>query len=189
MRKAEAITITGNESLDELMADFERQVINTTLEQNRYNISKTAEQLKISRHALRYRMQRLNISMGADDETPPPPGQGQGRLTAAVRRRFVMTQQSRTITRKSASNLALAFVLLPKPKRDAMSALYAFCREVDDVADEETAPVEKRRAASGRLARGCPARLRRRRARISRQSRAAAGHRPIPPALQLISTN
>jgi phytoene synthase len=57
-----------------------------------------------------------------------------------------MTQQSRTITRKSASNLALAFVLLPKPKRHAMSALYAFCREVDDVADEETTPLEKRRA-------------------------------------------
>ena len=34
--------------------------------------------------------------------------------------------QSRAITRKSASNLALAFVLLPKPRRDAMSALYAF---------------------------------------------------------------
>jgi phytoene synthase len=58
-----------------------------------------------------------------------------------------MTDQSRTITRKSASNLALAFVLLPKPKRQAMSALYAFCREVDDVADEETVPLEKRRAA------------------------------------------
>src|SRR5256884_7218447 len=54
-------------------------------------------------------------------------------------------QHSRTITRKSASNLALAFVMLPKPKRDGMSALYAFCREVDDVADEETAPVEQRR--------------------------------------------
>ena len=54
-------------------------------------------------------------------------------------------QESRTITRKSASNLALAFVLLPKAKRDAMSALYAFCREVDDVADDETVPVEKRR--------------------------------------------
>jgi phytoene synthase len=54
-------------------------------------------------------------------------------------------QQSRAITRKSASNLALAFVLLPKPKRDGMSALYAFCREVDDVADEEAVPVEQRR--------------------------------------------
>jgi len=57
-----------------------------------------------------------------------------------------MTPESRTITRKSASNLALAFVLLPKAKHDAMSALYAFCREVDDAADEEAAPVEKRRA-------------------------------------------
>src|SRR6185295_18821610 len=54
-------------------------------------------------------------------------------------------QESRTITRKSASNLALAFVMLPRAKRDAMSALYAFCREVDDVADEESVPVEKRR--------------------------------------------
>jgi phytoene synthase len=54
-------------------------------------------------------------------------------------------QHSRAITRKSASNLALAFVLLPKPKRDAMSTLYAFCREVDDVADEDSALVEQRR--------------------------------------------
>src|SRR6267378_5511438 len=54
-------------------------------------------------------------------------------------------QESRTITRKSASNLALAFVLLPRVKRDGMSALYAFCREVDDVADDESVPVERRR--------------------------------------------
>lgn len=54
-------------------------------------------------------------------------------------------QHSQAITRKSASNLALAFVLLPREKRDAMSALYAFCREVDDVADDETVPAEKRR--------------------------------------------
>lgn len=54
-------------------------------------------------------------------------------------------QQSQAITRKSASNLALAFILLPKAKRDAMVALYAFCREVDDVADEESVPVEERR--------------------------------------------
>jgi phytoene synthase len=54
-------------------------------------------------------------------------------------------QDSRTITRKSASNLALAFVLLPREKRDGMSALYAFCREVDDVADDESLPVEQRR--------------------------------------------
>src|ERR1700727_1014269 len=55
-------------------------------------------------------------------------------------------QHSRAITRKSASNLALAFILLPRQKRDAMSALYAFCREVDDVADDETVPVKERRA-------------------------------------------
>jgi hypothetical protein len=58
-------------------------------------------------------------------------------------------EQSRSITRKSASNLALAFVLLPRAKRDAMCALYAFCREVDDVADEDTQPAELRAAKLG----------------------------------------
>jgi len=54
--------------------------------------------------------------------------------------------ESRAITRNSASNLALAFVLLPRAKRDGMSALYAFCREVDDVADNDAAPVQQRRS-------------------------------------------
>ncbi len=54
---------------------------------------------------------------------------------------------SAQITRKSASNLALAFVLLPRDRREAMSALYAFCREVDDVADDESRPVADRQAA------------------------------------------
>ena len=62
---------------------------------------------------------------------------------ANVNAQIVM--HSHVITRKSASNLALAFLLLPRAKRDAMSALYAFCREVDDVADNESAPAEKRR--------------------------------------------
>lgn len=54
-------------------------------------------------------------------------------------------QHSRALTKKSASNLALAFILLPREKRDAMSALYAFCRAVDDVADEDSLPTEQRR--------------------------------------------
>ena len=73
LRKSDGFVIAANESLDVLMADFERQVINTTLENNRFNISKTAEQLKISRHALRYRMQRLNIT-DAEEEPPSAPG-------------------------------------------------------------------------------------------------------------------
>jgi phytoene synthase len=54
-------------------------------------------------------------------------------------------EESRAITRKSASNLTLGFRLLPRARRDGMSALYAFCREVDDVADNETTPVPRRR--------------------------------------------
>ena len=54
-------------------------------------------------------------------------------------------QHSRALTKKSASNLALAFILLPHEKRNAMSALYAFCRAVDDIADEDSVPTEIRR--------------------------------------------
>lgn len=54
-------------------------------------------------------------------------------------------QHSRAITRKSASNFTAAFQFLPKAKREGMSSLYAFCREVDDVADEETDSIEHRR--------------------------------------------
>ena len=64
------------ESLDEIITNFERELISGILEQNHFNFAKTAEQLKISRHALRYRMQRLNISAGTemDDESPPHDG-------------------------------------------------------------------------------------------------------------------
>ncbi|MGZ4971606.1 MAG: sigma 54-interacting transcriptional regulator, partial [Limisphaerales bacterium] len=64
---------TGDRSLDDIMADFERQLVSNTLEQNRYNLSKTAEHLKISRHALRYRMQRLNMSTDGQGDEPAGP--------------------------------------------------------------------------------------------------------------------
>jgi phytoene synthase len=54
-------------------------------------------------------------------------------------------QESRTITQKSGSNLTWGFLLLPKARRNAMAVLYAFCREVDDVADDELVPAEQRR--------------------------------------------
>ncbi len=39
------------------------------------------------------------------------------------------------LTRKSRSNFYYAFLTLPKPRRDALYAVYAFCRTVDDIAD------------------------------------------------------
>lgn len=41
-------------------------------------------------------------------------------------------------TAESGSSFTLSFIFLPKAKREAMTALYAFCREVDDVVDECT---------------------------------------------------
>jgi len=39
---------------------------------------------------------------------------------------------------RSGSNFTLSFLFLPTNKRNAMTALYAFCREVDDIVDECT---------------------------------------------------
>ena len=59
------------QSLDEAMSHFERELIASTLERHHFSLTKTAEQLKISRHALRYRMNRLNIGTdGLIEEDP-----------------------------------------------------------------------------------------------------------------------
>jgi phytoene synthase len=48
------------------------------------------------------------------------------------------------ITRKRARNFAYGIMVLPRPKRRAIAAIYAFARRVDDIADGELVPAEKR---------------------------------------------
>jgi len=69
---------TGVESLDEMMANYERELITGILEQNHFSLTRTAEQLKISRHALRYRMQRLNLNPETEGEEPAGPAAKDG---------------------------------------------------------------------------------------------------------------
>ena len=59
----------------------------------------------------------------------------------------IEAESGEQITQRSASNLALSFIALEKPRRKAMTTLYAFCRQVDDVADEDSSPLESRRIA------------------------------------------
>ncbi len=49
------------------------------------------------------------------------------------------------LTRRRARNFAYGIMLLPREKRRAIAAIYAFARRVDDVADGDLSPVEKRR--------------------------------------------
>lgn len=53
------------------------------------------------------------------------------------------------ITRREAQSFAWGIRLLPAEKRRAVSALYAFARRVDDVADDPRVPPEERRARLG----------------------------------------
>jgi phytoene synthase len=48
------------------------------------------------------------------------------------------------ITRRRARNFAYGIMVLPRPKRQAIAAIYAFARRVDDLADGELPPPEKR---------------------------------------------
>ena len=54
---------------------------------------------------------------------------------------------ARAITRASKSNLALAFVSLPRARRDDITVFYAWCRVIDDIADDPGETVANRRAA------------------------------------------
>jgi len=48
------------------------------------------------------------------------------------------------ITRSSKSNLALAFITLPPERRRDITTFYAFCRVIDDIADEPDLPPEEK---------------------------------------------
>lgn len=52
--------------------------------------------------------------------------------------------QVREIVQRSGTSFYWAMRLLPRPKQEAMFAVYAFCREVDDIADDESSPPEAR---------------------------------------------
>lgn len=47
-----------------------------------------------------------------------------------------MSEALATLVKKSRSNFYYSFLFLPRPKRDAIYAVYALCRAVDDVADD-----------------------------------------------------
>ena len=51
----------------------------------------------------------------------------------------------RGITRTAARNFYYAFIALPKPKRQALCAVYAFMRRCDDITDDESLSLQDRR--------------------------------------------
>ena len=51
----------------------------------------------------------------------------------------------RHIARSAAKNFYYGFLVLPAPKRNALSAVYAFMRRADDISDDPAIPLEQRR--------------------------------------------
>jgi DNA-binding NtrC family response regulator len=77
LQKVPAIHPAPGESLDDALARIERELITGALEQSGFNLTHAAERLKLTRHSLRYRMQRLNLNPGdgAAGELPVAPEQ------------------------------------------------------------------------------------------------------------------
>jgi DNA-binding NtrC family response regulator len=72
LQKAPAIHPAPGESLDDALMRLERELITQALEQHDFNLTRAAECLNLTRHSLRYRMQRLNMNAGdgAPGDTP-----------------------------------------------------------------------------------------------------------------------
>lgn len=56
-----------DEALESVLERTERDLIQNALEHNNFNLTRAAGQLKLTRHSLRYRMQRLNMNLAASD--------------------------------------------------------------------------------------------------------------------------
>jgi DNA-binding NtrC family response regulator len=59
--KSPAIQAIPGESLDDALGRLERELITHALAAHDFSLTRVAESLKLTRHALRYRMQRLNM--------------------------------------------------------------------------------------------------------------------------------
>jgi DNA-binding NtrC family response regulator len=72
LQKVPAIQPAPGESLDDALMRLERELITQALEQQDFNLTRAAECLNLTRHSLRYRMQRLNLNAGdgAPGDTP-----------------------------------------------------------------------------------------------------------------------
>jgi phytoene synthase len=76
------------------------------------------------------------MSIGAQLQTPHPPTGSQLAVAYAV---------CRGITRSQARNFYYGFLVLPKPKRKALTAVYAFMRRCDDIADDPSLSARDRK--------------------------------------------
>ena len=69
--------LLAEETLDAGLERIERELITAALEKNNLSLTRASEQLRLSRHSLRYRMQRLNMKLpGTEAGNSLPPSAG-----------------------------------------------------------------------------------------------------------------
>jgi DNA-binding NtrC family response regulator len=75
LRKTSPGPTLENASLDERLDGYQRELILAMLRRNEFNVTRTAEQLRLTRHQLRHRMDNLGIVVrpGPDEEAAVSP--------------------------------------------------------------------------------------------------------------------
>lgn len=66
-------------------------------------------------------------------------------MSAAAIDIAVARRHAEETVRRSGTSFGAGMAILPKKRREAMHAIYAFCREVDDIADDDGISCEERR--------------------------------------------
>ncbi|MCY4395643.1 MAG: presqualene diphosphate synthase HpnD [Rhodospirillaceae bacterium] len=81
--------------------------------------------------------------IAADPDRPPPPGSADSVGDGLPPPDFEAQTHAQEIVQASGTTFLAAMKILPEDRRTAMYAIYAFCREVDDIADAATPAAEK----------------------------------------------
>src|SRR5207237_3783306 len=87
------------------------------------------------------RLRRLRRPPASVPSAPRPRGRRDPRPMTTAERAYAEVER---ITRRRARNFAYGIMVLPRSKRRAIAAIYAFAREVDDLADGDLPAGEKR---------------------------------------------
>ena len=89
------------------------------------------------------RQPRSVTEIAADPDRPPPPGSADSVGDGLPPPDFEAQTHAQEIVQASGTTFLAAMKILPEDRRTAMYAIYAFCREVDDIADAATPAAEK----------------------------------------------
>lgn len=97
----------------------------------------------VAAKASQHRQFRSVTATAADRNRPSPPDPADSAAAGLPPPDFEALTHAQDIVQASGTSFLAAMKILPEDRRNAMYAIYAFCREVDDIADADAPAAEK----------------------------------------------